>query len=534
MSEKKDDLTRDATGQYRRDLGWKPTDRGYAQHRFYLGRDLKRAKRIVRRLEVLWEQVVARWEQDKGSERPVWDEATLAMAKGIVDEAKEIRVPLPLLMPGCNKTISIDNFAIWLKNLGENFPGLNLTLDDERLRENIANLRATYEEKAERLKPACKSGQTLHEALDAYKAWLHGRHLTPPEPDKEQRTSQTGVKQGERVERLKQHVQDMPLSEFGLKQIEAVVEYWAKRPVSSQEKPFSPITCKHQIRLWKHFTLWLHKEEAFDWKRPADLVWDRVSILQHPHEIAARATPHQVSTYTKEELKTLWEYATDTTRVLMALALNCGFGIKEIGTLTRTEVQGDYIKRIRWKSRVYGEWKLWPVTRELLAAVKPSGTKWLLVTRNGKPLVEPTKSNFTGAYVPNRWATLLKRIRQDIPAFRKLSFNKLRKTAGDLIRQASDGEISGVFLCHGQAVKTDDLADVYTNRPFAKVFEAQDRVWKDLKDIFVGEVYEDNKISIGTIKKIKALHEKGLPVSEIAEQCGVAESTVRDHTRTET
>jgi integrase len=530
----KEKLTRDATGQYRRDLGWKPTDRGYAQHRFYLGRDLKRAKRIVRRLEVLWEQVVARWEQVKGSERPVWDEATLAMAKGIVDEAKEIRVPLPLLMPGEDKTLSIENFALWLSNLVRDFPGLNLTLDDERLRQNIANLRSTYEEKAGRLQPVYKSGQTLHEALDAYKAWLHGRHLTPPEPGREQRTSQTGVKQGERVERLKQHVQDMPLSEFGLKQIEDVVAYWAKRPVSTQGKPFSPITCKHQIRLWKHFTLWLHKEPTFDWRRPADLVWDRVSILEHPHEVAARATPDQVDTYSKEELKTLWEYSTDTTRVLMALALNCGFGIGEIGTLTRSEVQGEYIKRIRWKSKVYGEWRLWPVTQELLATLPPNETKWLLVTRRGTPLIEPTKSNFRGAYIPNRWATLLRRIREDHPDFRRLSFNKLRKTAGNLIRQFADGEVAGVFLCHGQAVRTDDLADVYTNRPFDKVFKAQQQVWDHLKDIFVGEVIADNKISVGTIKKIKELHRKGLPVSEIAKQCGVAESTVRDHTRTET
>ena len=530
----KEKLTRDASGQYRRDLGWKPgRDGGYTQHRFYLGRDLKRAQRLVRRLEVLWEQVVARWEQNLGRKgtRPVWDENTLAMAKGIIEEAQEVVVLPPDMVPGSNRTIDLEMIGIWFTNMVRAFAGQNLTLDAPELKEEIAGVRASFEKKAERLKPVNKSSQTLHQALDAYKTWLHERHLTPPEPDKEQRTSQTGVKQGERVERLKQHVQDMPLSEFGLKQIEDVVAYWAKRPVSSQDKPFSPTTCKHQIRLWKHFTLWLHKEPAFDWRRPADLVWERVSVLQHPHEIAARATPDQVSTYTKEELKTLWEYATDTTRVLMALALNCGFGIKEIGTLTRTEVQDGFIKRIRWKSKVYGEWKLWPVTRELLAAISPNGTKWVLVTRNGRPLVEPTKSNFTGAYIPNRWATLLKRIRLDHPSFRKLSFNKLRKTAGNLIRQASDGEISGIFLCHGQAVKTDDLADVYTNRPFKKVFEAQDRVWESLKDIFTGEVYSETKISIGTIKKIQALHQKGLSVSEIAKQCGVAESTVRERIR---
>ena len=69
---------------------------------------------------------------------------------------------------------------------------------------------------------------------------------------------------------------------------------------------------------------------------------------------------------------------------------------------------------------------------------------------------------------------------------------------------------------------------MYTNRPFNKVFEAQERVWEHLKDIFTGELYAETKISIGTIKKIQALHQKGLSVSEIAEQCGVAESTVRE------
>jgi len=108
-----------------------------------------------------------------------------------------------------------------------------------------------------------------------------------------------------------------------------------------------------------------------------------------------------------------------------------------------------------------------------------------------------------------------------------MSFCKLRKTAGNLIRDNSDGEIAGIFLCHGQAVKTDDLADVYTNRPFKKVFTAQDRVWEFLKDIFEGEAVKECKISIGTIRKIKALHAEGVPVKEIAERCGVAESTVR-------
>lgn len=48
-------------------------------------------------------QIVARWGQYpelRQGERPGWDEYTLAMAKDIVEEAKEIRVPVRPLFPG--------------------------------------------------------------------------------------------------------------------------------------------------------------------------------------------------------------------------------------------------------------------------------------------------------------------------------------------------------------------------------------------------------------------------------------------------
>lgn len=72
------------------------------------------------------------------------------------------------------------------------------------------------------------------------------------------------------MECLKEHVDDIPLSSFGTKEIEDVVTYWANRPESSLKKAYSAISCKHLIRLWKHFILWLHKAPAFPWKQPSD------------------------------------------------------------------------------------------------------------------------------------------------------------------------------------------------------------------------------------------------------------------------
>lgn len=53
------------TGLYRRDLGWKDANRGYLQHRFYLGRDAKQAAVANARLQALWDKVEARWRRDQ-------------------------------------------------------------------------------------------------------------------------------------------------------------------------------------------------------------------------------------------------------------------------------------------------------------------------------------------------------------------------------------------------------------------------------------------------------------------------------------
>lgn len=532
----KDKLTLDASGQYRRDLGWKPgRNGGYTQQRFYLGRDLERAKRLVRKLEVLWDDIVARYERSPGMDsegRAAWTANTLAMARGIIADAKTVFVRPPEIVRGDDRALDTELLGVWFERMVRDFRGMNLTLDHPTLKGEIGTLADAYQAKATRLRPANKSRETLHEALDAYKEWLGTKkYLTPPEAGKERRASQSGVKEAERVERLKRHVENLPLSDLGVRQIEDVVTYWSNRPESSLGAAFAVTVCRHHVRCWKSFLRWLHKEPAFGWKQPPDLLWGRERILVHQHEIDARIRPQQVETYSKEELRVLWVYATEPTRILMALALNCGFGIAEIGSLKREQVADGFVRRLRTKTAVYGEWKLWPVTQELLTRVGPNGTPWLLVTRKGKQLIEASKGNFRGQYIPNRWSRLLDRVRKDHPEFRRLSVNKLRKTAGTLIREVAGGEIAGIFLAHGRAVKTDDLAEVYTNRPFPQVWAAQDKVWEQLKDIFVGDAVTEAKISVGTVRQIQAMHAGGATVDEIVTACGVSKTTVRNRLR---
>ena len=55
-------------------------------------------------------------------------------------------------------------------------------------------------------------------------------------------------------------------------------------------------------------------------------------------ELAAKLSPVQVKTYTVEQLAVLYDYASPMERLLMLLALNCGFGAAEVTSLQRSEL----------------------------------------------------------------------------------------------------------------------------------------------------------------------------------------------------
>jgi hypothetical protein len=266
-----------------------------------------------------------------------------------------------------------------------------------------------------------------------------------------------------------------------------------------------------------------------------------VRIPLTPAELAARYTPQQVETYTVEELVTLWAYAMPQERLLMLLALNCGFGQREIGTLQVGQVfLGDesFVKKVRLKSTVYGEWKLWPETvralRWYLKRRPETSETALLVNKGGRPVVAPTEGGNRNGAIPNAWRRLHARITKDVPKFRSLSFNKLRKTAYDLVRSASDGELAGVFLCHGKPVRTDVLADVYGNRPFGKVFDALAVVRERLFPVFarVPDPFPEDRTchnpstSLGTIERMVTMRREGKTYDEIAAACAVTKATV--------
>jgi len=87
-------------------------------------------------------------------------------------------------------------------------------------------------------------------------------------------------------------------------------------------------------------------------------------------------------------------------------------------------------------------------------------------------------------------------------------------------------------MTHGQPVATDDLADVYSNRPFGKVFDALKKVQSYLAPMF--EAAGPTPFKAGPQAytsrrkrdKMLELHDEGKSVREIADEVGKSRSTV--------
>jgi hypothetical protein len=601
---RKKKLCKASNGLFMRNIGWKRTPSGYAQHKFYLGRDEAQAELASRRLELLWDQVCKRWEREaqgrvdgsievhcavelpsipetregkftavhcrpapvplslgdawEAGDRPVWNEVTLAIADAVRNGEAVAGVPLPLPMSAM--VPDSPHITAWLADLGRDFTGIKIELRDEerqaRSQEQLQQHGQRLVEEGRRIIQKVAGGGTLHAAFDAYSTWINSKYVGI-----DNKVTQWGATQTRQVAFIKRHLPNLSFDEMDAARIDDLIGVLQRRPAGEDGAPVSVSWTRNCIKQFRHFLRWLNKRPEFGWKRPADLELEVTRIPLTPGEKSAQARPTQVQTYTLAELKTLYEYATPFQRLLMLLALNCGFGRAEVASLEMDDLflrkkhpherevgcatasSDSWVCRVRHKSAVYGEWKLWPATvaaidwwlRQRAKIFVEAGVTTVLVTSKGQRYDAPTRGNHPNFQIPNSWIKLTDRVRKDHTDFRALSYNKLRKTVSNLVREAESGEIAAVFLCHGKPVQTDSLLDLYTNRPFAKVFEVLDRVgdtlaplWAAVTDPFPEEPVKGGpNISPGKIRRIQRMKQQGFRIGAIAKELNLSSETVR-------
>ena len=496
-----------------------------AQHRFFLGRDKNQAQVGETRLEAFWISLEEYFATQRKGESPLWEEWSLEIGAAIADGKMVIAPPPPppallAMFPDDPDVAS----AGWLDILQTHFAcviGFS----------GVAVFGYRGQGEFDKPKPI-HTGHNLHSAIDAYVEHLHQVHRTP-----EQAISQTGKKQGERAIRLKHYHPDFPLHELTAKKIEEILFYWGKRPLHAKEKRYSRDTCKNQLILIRAFLRWLHRSDI-KWQLPAAFLFPRIKIEWLASEVSGEVKKR---TFTMKQVGILWNHATPLERVFIALGINCGFGTAEIGTLAEAEINENAIKRLRHKTKVFGAWWLFPITRKAIEWARKRKevlgftSDYLLVSDSGQPYSAVTVGNNNNQKIRSSWSRLMKRVRQekDHSDFPQLSFGKLRKTAASWMRRVGGGEMASIFIAHGKATG-DSLLDLYADRQFRKLFKCQKRIWEKLKGVLTGEFPEpkphkptSHRLEDALKKRIQKLKRQGYKLTKIAELTKTPLTTVR-------
>ncbi len=171
-----------------------------------------------------------------------------------------------------------------------------------------------------------------------------------------------------------------------------------------------------------------------------------------------------VKTFTVEEVRTLWASADERLRCFIALALNCGYGAKDISDLRVSEVNWEtgVIDRDRSKTGIRQRHKLWVVTLDLLKKLKPEmpGLEGrLFQSAEGLPLVhdafiEAVRKKSDAV----KCALLFRRCQKKTGVNGQRGFYCLRKTAATEIERINP-LVTEMFLAHTEKAQKRHYAE---------------------------------------------------------------------------
>lgn len=562
MAVRKRALKPDPQGRYRPYLGYRIDGK---QQRFNLGMDKPEAERRMNRLYELWQENVAA----NGEE--VWSPLALHFAKGIAKGKRRIEYPFQTHFLEADDPAA--EYAQMVHVERERFPSLDIvpadpdcyaaglqgneqlvTSEVQRLQDRLGELGALAPKS--KLPDKLITGK-LHEALDAYADDDVKSHNVWPGSD---RLKQSGHRRLEMIERFKERHEDMLLSMLGYDACKGIIRFWCKRPPTKNRKtgdfdgpPMAVSTARHHRKELDRFFRWLDATERFGWPLPRGFRHIDRSIGATEDEFSRRLSVIQNDTYSVEELATLNRHATPLERLVFYVGLNCGMGAAELGrlrmhdillfhqhefaeTLNFSSTSADsFIRYLRPKTKVFGEWLLWPETAQMiqwgLERSRNIGSDRLFVSESGQPWYNEEHNKNPQAKFTNVFNRLIKRVQKSDPDFRRLSFGTLRDTLPNILRTRHSSEMASICLAHG-STSGDKLIDCYTNKPFGR-FHGLMRTARE----YVGAVFEaapDDPVEarakqylpLKTRERVRAMLAAGMGATKIAKECGVSPMTV--------
>jgi len=183
--------------------------------------------------------------------------------------------------------------------------------------------------------------------------------------------------------------------------------------------------------------------------------------------------------YNAEDIGALLDKADEQLKAMILLALNCGFGPKDIHDLTWDHIDSDRVTLQRSKTGISQTCMLWPETRELLAEIRLHRQQHTAEGRKPAPDTPPDKHVFLTMF-GKTWSkdSLAEQFRKlcgkaGVPCH---GFYRLRHCASTAISLVASPHVQRKFMRHSQIQQQV----AYTHMPDAEVDVAVMKTRKEL------------------------------------------------------
>jgi hypothetical protein len=559
------ELRPDQDGNFRPYIGYKwplPGEAKGKQCRFNLGRDKKEAERRYHKIQELYEQDCS------ASGKEHWSIRGLGLAKAIAkgEQRYEVFPPGHQDLPNSRQPHEPHDYFQRTERLRQQYPSVEVMPADPEKYKASAEANEDYVSRVVREKmaeleerllgEAAISGKgklpnrlisgSLHEAMNAYEQSDIRRHNVEPDGS----LSAFGFKRLDRVKLLKERHKDVPLYSLNFDSCDAMIAYWENRPQKREgEEIMAEKSCQNVIKELRRFFRWLDATDQFRWEMQRSLNFRRVKIKRLAHERKLSALSKEV--YSVEELATLNKYATPLERLALLVGLNCAMGAAEAGRLVMEDIhqseahpygrqlgiasskEDSWIRFLRPKTQVFGEWYIWPETLTILqwgmARAQKYGSDILFCSEKGKPLYRGNTNPQQRFH--NLWNHLVERVQKHERGFRYLPFGTLRDTIPNILRERLNGGevLASMATAHGCPYKGDNLLDCYSNKPWARFHKALRKLHQHFKPVFKATddpTYDRRHRAEPQKDTIKAMLADGKPVKEIVAATGVSTWTI--------
>ena len=230
----------------------------------------------------------------------------------------------------------------------------------------------------------------------------------------------------------------------------------------------SPTTAKKRLDSVRLFLQWVYERKP-EFELPRNL---------NRHFASVRVDPPKPMQFTVEEVQTIFNAASQRTKLYIALAANCGYTQVDIATLEASHIDWNngLIKRDRNKTRSPQVHKLWPVTITLLEReCRQTQSGLVLLDQKGQPLKRDViKLNGEVTTYDSIRLAFDRTMTKIGMAKDKRRFKTFRKTSADLIEKHCPEypHLSSQFLAHSETA----TKRYYVGRHYEMLFMALDKL----------------------------------------------------------